>query len=156
MRRASVALTGIVLFIALGGGPASASPEDLATSIASEVMSPFCPGVTLENCPSDAAAALRTRIVSWAEDGQTRSQIMDRLVDEYGVTIRALPPAEGSGLWAWLAPGIAVLVGALVAGVLARRWSRRRRDASDSEPVELPGDMRARLDDELRVLRSES
>lgn len=156
MMRAGVALTATVLFVALSGGPASASPEDLATSIAGEVMSPFCPGVTLENCPSDAAAALRSRIVSWAEDGETRSQIMDRLVDDYGVTIRALPPTEGSGLWAWLAPGLAVLAGALVAGVLARRWSRRRRDATEIEPAEFSGDVRARLDDELRALRSES
>jgi cytochrome c-type biogenesis protein CcmH/NrfF len=152
MKRAAVLLT---VFVALGviPAPASASPEDLATSISNDVISPFCPGVTLENCPSDAAAALRARIVSWAEAGWSRSRIMDKLEAEYGASIRALPPTSGSGLWAWLAPGLVLLAGALLATVLARRWARRR--APEAQTAGPTGEMRARLDEELRLLRGE-
>jgi cytochrome c-type biogenesis protein CcmH/NrfF len=131
---------------------AGAAPEDLANEIAAKVMSPFCPGVTLENCPSDKAVALRARIESWAENGWDEDRIMAELVDLYGDPIRAVPPASGSGLWAWLAPGVAVLGGAALVTWLARRWARRPPASNDELPV-VGAETRARIDKELDALR---
>lgn len=153
MRRSAGVLFAAAVFLVIAASPGLAAPDDLANRIAGEVMSPFCPGVTLENCPSNAAVALRARIVSWAEMGWSKDRIMDRLVDEYGPTIRAIPPKSGSGLWAWLAPALVLLLGGGLAGVLARRWTRGPREPAPADPTALPDDLKSRIDGELRALR---
>ena len=153
MRRACASVALAAVLVCSLAGPAGASAEDLANEIAAKVMSPFCPGVTLENCPSDKAVALRARIESWAQDGWGEERILDELVELYGDPIRALPPARGSGLWAWLAPGIALLGGAALAITLARRWTGRPGVTVDDEVVELPTETRARIKEELDALR---
>jgi cytochrome c-type biogenesis protein CcmH/NrfF len=153
MRRAGASLAAAAVLVCALIGPARASAEDLANEIAAKVMSPFCPGVTLENCPSDKAVALRARIESWAQDGWGEERIMDELVELYGDPIRALPPARGSGLWAWLAPGIALLGGAVLAIALARRWSGRPRATTSDDAAAVSAETRARLKEELDALR---
>ena len=145
-------VVAVALLVCVNAGAARASGEDLANTIAAEIMSPFCPGVTLENCPSDKAVELRARIQSWAEQGWGKDRIMAELEDLYGQSIRAIPPKSGTGLWAWLAPGLAVLAGLAAAAVLARRWTRRgRTDSRNAAPV--PAETRARLAEELDALR---
>ncbi|HEV2755828.1 MAG TPA: cytochrome c-type biogenesis protein CcmH [Actinomycetota bacterium] len=152
MRRLPV-LVALVLFSAAPA--AAAAPEDVANTVAQEVMSPYCTGVTLHDCPSSSAQEMRAEIVAWAEDGMTKEQILDRLEAEFGPSIRALPPAEGSGLLAWLLPGVAVLAGAVLAIVLARRWARRAPAvAAPAAPVS--AEAGARLNAELDRLRRES
>ena len=149
-----VAASAVLVAITLStfaAGPARASAEDLANTIAAEIMSPFCPGVTLENCPSDRAVELRARIQSWAEDGWDKERILAELEDLYGASIRALPPKSGSGLWAWLAPAIAVIAGAAAATVLTRKWTKRERD--DGAPPAIAPETRARINEELDALR---
>jgi cytochrome c-type biogenesis protein CcmH len=132
-----------------------ASPEDVANSVAHEVMSPYCPGVTLHDCPSSSAQDLRAEIVAWAEDGMTKGEIVDRLEDEFGPSIRAVPEAEGAGLLAWLLPAAAVIAGTVAAALLARRWTRRAPAAVAPAPP-APAEASARLRAELDRLRRES
>lgn len=150
MRRALAAVSLVVMVAA----PAQAAPQDDANYISQHIMSPYCPGVTLHDCPSDSAVALRDRITQWAEDGFTRAQIMDELVAEFGPTIRAEPPRTGSGLLAWVLPGTAAVAAAGVAWMLLKRW------AHDPEPVDgyepdrhITASDKRRLDAELDKLR---
>ena len=133
--------------------PAVAAPEDLANDIAGEVMSPYCEGVTLHDCPSAAAADLRVQIEEWAESGWSRAQIMSELEDRFGPRIHALPQ-ESEGAAAWILPGIAVVAGIALVAVLARRWARRSVDDSS----DMPGDAgyRAEVERELAALRRET
>jgi cytochrome c-type biogenesis protein CcmH len=133
--------------------PAWASPEDIANDIASDIMSPFCPGVTLHDCPSDRAIELRQQIVEWAEAGWSRDRIMEELVDDYGPQIRAAPPVEGTGLLAWILPGVAVIAGGAGALLAARRWARR---SPDGTPTVVSDADRARLRAELDQMRQRS
>lgn len=134
---------------------ASAAPEDVANAVAQEVMSPYCPGVTLHDCPSSSAQEMRSEIAAWAEDGMTKDAILARLEDEFGPSIRALPSAGGSGLLAWLLPGLALVAGAALAIVLARRWAKRP-PAPVAPGVAVPAEAGARLSAELDQLRRES
>jgi cytochrome c-type biogenesis protein CcmH/NrfF len=148
-----------VALVALTASPALAAPEDVAADISAEIMSPFCPGVTLHDCPSAEADQLRLEITQWADAGWSRDRIMAHLVSEYGDDIRALPPASGRGLAAWLLPGLALVVGAGIAGMLVRRWSGRTGAASgpagDPGPMEGSPAQRRRLEAELDALRGE-
>ena len=148
-----VGIAAAFILLALGV-PAAAAPQDVANDISQNIMSPFCPGVTLHDCPSDSAVALRDRITEWAEDGFTRAQIMDRLIAEYGDTIRAEPPRSGSGLVAWLLPVLGALGAAAIAWKLMRRWAHEPEtpDGHDPDVHVTPADRR-RLDAELEKLR---
>jgi cytochrome c-type biogenesis protein CcmH len=126
-------------------------PADVATDVSNEVMSPFCPGVTLHDCPSPAAVELRRRIEDWARSGMSEARILERLEAEYGPEIRGAPPARGAGLLAWLLPALAVLLGAGVAITLARHWSARPSTATPAPSV--GHEDRARLEAELAALR---
>ena len=150
----------IVLVVVAGflvGIPAvaGAAPQDVANSVAKEIMSPYCDGVTLHDCASGAAQELRAQILDWAEAGWSKERIIDHLTsdDQWGEVIRAAPPPEGAGLLAWILPGLAAAVGLIAVAFLARGWSRRRRSTPLPAPVSAAE--RSRLDQELARLRSE-
>ncbi|MFP5351371.1 MAG: cytochrome c-type biogenesis protein CcmH [Actinomycetota bacterium] len=148
---------GIAL-MTVTASPVAAAPEDVANRVSEQVMSPFCPGVTLHDCPSPQADALRERIRRWAAGGLGEERIMDRLVAEYGEEVRAVPPADGGGIAAWVMPALVALVGLTTAGTLARRWTKareREREQEDAEARrrwrELTPGQRERLDAELAL-----
>lgn len=141
-----------VAAVLLLAGPAAAGPQDVANEVARTIMSPFCPGLTLHDCPSQAALDLRARIAEWAEDGMSKQAILDRLEAEYGPGIHAAPATEGAGLVAWILPAIAVVAGAAAAWVLVRRWSAARGEAPPGTDGFTDAD-RARLESELQAMR---
>ncbi len=148
MRRAALA----IVFLLCAAAPAAAAPEDVANQVASEVMSPYCDGVTLHDCPSRAALDLRAQIEGWAAAGWTKAQIMAELERQFGPRIHATPQ-ESQGVAAWVLPLTALLAGLATATLLAVRWTRRRtgerRSAVD------PRD-HARIERELAALREET
>lgn len=140
--------------VVLVAGPAAASdhtPEDVAAEVAASVMSPFCPGVTLHDCPSAEADEWRRRIAAWARAGAGKAEIVDRLEREFGPGVRATPAGAG-GTAAWLVPAAAVAGGIGLAWWLARSWASRPRP----EPPEPPSpEERRRVASELARYRSE-
>jgi cytochrome c-type biogenesis protein CcmH len=117
----------------------------------------MCPTCRTPLAESDAPAANRIRsfVVARIRAGDTRSQIIDKLVAEFGPEIRAAPAKEGFDLLAWLLPLAGLLGGALVIGVLAWRWSRARERApvggapEQNGRVSIEPELERRLDEEL-------
>jgi cytochrome c-type biogenesis protein CcmH/NrfF len=141
--------------VATGAAAAQTDAQEVANDVSDEVMSPYCPGVTLHDCPSKEASDMRSQIVEWARAGWTKDRIMDRLEAEFGPSIRATPPAEGAGVLAWLLPGLVLVAGAAVAVGLARRWSHRELAASPRTASASHEDRR-RMQVELDDLRREA
>jgi cytochrome c-type biogenesis protein CcmH len=112
-----------------------------------EVMCPVCE-TTLDQSSSPAARQIKRVITTRIAAGDTKTQIKDRLVAEYGDAILAAPPREGFGLVAWWLPVAGILVAAAVVGLGARRWARAREPAPVGPPLD-PA-LERRLDDELR------
>jgi cytochrome c-type biogenesis protein CcmH len=110
-------------------------------------MCPVCPGETLEQSNTPAAQGVERFIAARIAAGDTKSEIKDKLVAQYGPRILAAPPKEGFDLLAWVLPLAGGLGAALVLAFAAWRWSRRRETA----PVEAPLDpeVERRLDREL-------
>jgi cytochrome c-type biogenesis protein CcmH len=112
-----------------------------------EVMCPVCE-TTLDQSSSPAAQQIKRVIANRIAAGDTKTQIKDRLVAEYGDAILAAPPREGFGLVAWWLPVVGILVAAVVVGIGARRWARAREPVGAGPPLD-PA-LERRLDDELR------
>jgi cytochrome c-type biogenesis protein CcmH len=111
-----------------------------------EVMCPVC-DTTLDQSSSPAARQIEAFISARIAAGDSKDEIKDRLVAEYGPQILAAPPKKGFDLLAWLLPIVGLVGGAFVLGVLAWRWSHGREPA---RPVDgLNPALERRVDEEL-------
>lgn len=141
----------VATLILAGATPALAAPEDVANEVSEEVMSPFCNGVTLHDCPSQAAHDLREQIQTWAGNGWSKSRIIAELEDQFGPGIYATPQ-DSEGIGAWAFPVGALLAGIALLAWLAPKWTKRRRD---EEPPPVDAADHARVERELAALREE-
>jgi cytochrome c-type biogenesis protein CcmH/NrfF len=120
MRSALVLLA--VLFCAAPAFAEAPAPEERwAYDLAHELMSPYCPGRALAECPSPQADQLRMWIIGQARAGKTREQVEAELAANFGDQIRQAPRAEGIGLVAYAVPAAFVVVGAALLLVFLRR-----------------------------------
>jgi cytochrome c-type biogenesis protein CcmH len=111
-----------------------------------EVMCPVC-GTTLDQSNAPAALQIKRVIQGRIAAGDTKSEIKERLVAEYGEAILAAPRREGFGLLAWWLPLVGIVAAAAIVGVGAWRWSRARE--REPEGPRLDPALERRLDDEL-------
>lgn len=118
------------LGLLLGGTDPDAVPTPSAVN--SRVMSPFCPGLTLDECPTDQSARLRSQIESMIRQGRTNREIDAWVVENYGDSALATPRSKV----AWLAPVALGLAGlALTVAFVSRRTGGSTGDAAAREPV---------------------
>ena len=117
----------------------SATPVGWAYELSRDMMSPFCPGRSLADCPSPQAESLRLWIVVQESTGRSRADVEAELYERYGDAIRGAPRAEGWGISAYAIPVLAFAAG----GVLVVAFLRRRTRVG-SDPAAAPA-----LDPEL-------
>jgi cytochrome c-type biogenesis protein CcmH/NrfF len=132
---------------------APASPSKQTLDLSHEIMSPFCPGLTLAACPSPAALELRTEVRDRFAAGESRESITQDLLGRYGLEIQGTPPASGLGLVVWLLP--LVVAGSLVAAVrsvLGRRAAAVPTVSTTEADPAHDARWRDRLDEELEQL----
>jgi cytochrome c-type biogenesis protein CcmH len=65
-------------------------------------------------------------IMALIDGGYDAREILDAFVNVYGERALMAPTREGFNLLAWILPGSAIAVGAVVLGALIRRWHRPR------------------------------
>jgi cytochrome c-type biogenesis protein CcmH len=141
-------LLALTFFLALALAPVAAASEQhpSLTELEGEVMCPVC-NTTLDQSSSPAARQIEAFISRRIAVGDTKTEIKNRLVDEYGPQILAAPPKSGFDLLAWLLPIAGVLAGAALLGFFAWRWSRVREPASAA--ARLDPALERRVDEEL-------
>ena len=126
---AIVAVGGLALGFALLSGP---DPNQVPTTdqVANRMMSPFCPGLTLEECPSGQSSRVRAEIDQLVARGATNAEIDRWIVDNYGEVALARP----GGSLAWITPPLLVVAGLAAVALILRR---RVKPAAGPEPEEL-------------------
>jgi len=133
---------------------AAAQTEDALSRNAREifetVLSPYCPGRTISNCPSPQADELRADIRQQLAAGESPEEVKEDLYEVFGDELRTVPRAAGFGLLAWVVPGLAFLVG----GWAILAWARRTRDLrpAAAAPTSLDPESDARLAAEMAEL----
>jgi cytochrome c-type biogenesis protein CcmH/NrfF len=86
---------------------------------------------TIATCPMlhcESSGPMRARIKQMQDRGASDDAILKTIVREQGVVALAAPPAEGWGLFTWVMPGIALLLGFLVYSWWVRRSRRQQLD----------------------------
>ena len=124
MRRLGLLLALVALAIPPAAAAQAPEPQTSLPDIEDEVMCVVC-GVTLE-LATEAPQAIQERefIRELIAQGLTKDEIKDRLVDEFGSEVLAIPEDSGFDLVAWLVPGVAILCAAVAIFVGLRRWKR--------------------------------
>lgn len=107
------------------------SPENRVESLGERIKCPVCQGESIGNSPSQMARDMMALVTERVEEGRTDQEIVDELLNSYSGAVLLDPPAEGATLILWLAPAIALIVGA---GVIY--WWRKNpgdeRDQNES------------------------
>jgi len=133
---------------AAGESPPVAAEEPWSADMVDDLMSPYCPGRTLRNCPSPQAGELIGWIETQEEEGRDPEAVYQQLLSEFGEEIRQAPPARGFGVAAYAIPVLALLAGGALVAVFLRRQGAA---AASVEPTATP----AALDPELERLVDE-
>ena len=132
---------------------ANIANAEWADNFSKDLMSPFCPGRTLPDCPSPQAYELRVWIRQQEAAGRSLDAVKAELIAEFGVPILGRPPARGFGLAAYLIPAVVFLVGAALVVVFFRRQHHRqlpsKEKAESTESQSDQSELEAWLDREL-------
>lgn len=126
----------------------AAQPRASLTDIEDEVMCPIC-GTPLNLAAAPQAERERAFIRRLIARGETKEEIKDALVREYGPEVLATPEGEGFDLAAWAVPAGGLLLAALALVIGVRRWRGRGREESPRETDELEPSDRERLRSDL-------
>jgi cytochrome c-type biogenesis protein CcmH/NrfF len=121
------ALAAVLLALGLQlAAPAAWAEEGQGWSyeIAHELMSPYCPGRTLAECPSSQADTLRMWLHVQEASGRPVEEVKAELVERFGEKILSAPRPEGFGLAAYVVPVLAFLVGGMLVWAFLRKQTR--------------------------------
>jgi cytochrome c-type biogenesis protein CcmH len=143
MRRAALAVALLALVVV---PVARADNRPTLADLEGEIMCPVC-DTTLDQSSSPAARQIEAVISARIAAGDSKQEIKDLLVAQYGTKILAAPPKRGFNLLAWLLPIFLLLGGAIVLGLLAWRWSHTREPGPPA--AQLSPALERRVDEEL-------
>jgi cytochrome c-type biogenesis protein CcmH len=125
MRRVLSLLALAAAVVAALATPAlAAEPRASLTDIEDEVMCPIC-GTPLNLAAAPQAERERAFIRRLIARGQSKDEIKNALVREYGPEVLATPESEGFDLVAWAVPGAGIVLAAIALAIGVRRWRRR-------------------------------
>jgi cytochrome c-type biogenesis protein CcmH/NrfF len=146
VRSAALAVIGLLAMASLAPAAAASCQKTSLLEIQDEVMCVIC-GVPLVNAGGPQSDDQREFIREKAAQCQSKQQIKDALVAEYGPAVLAMPAKHGFDLAAYLVPVAALLLalGAITAGAL--RWRRSGRGGEADLAASPDADA---LEDDLR------
>jgi len=125
----------LALVAAPAAVPQQQAPRASLPDIEDEVMCPIC-GTLLELSFSPQAERERDFIRRLIARGETKNEIKNALVDQYGEDVLAVPGDSGFDLTAWLVPGIGLV--ALASLLCVAYWRRRGGPPAPDRPENLP------------------
>ncbi len=106
--------------LASEGHPSQAELED-------ELVCPTC-HTTLDQSNAPVAARMKQFIRQRIAAGDSKSEIKDQLVAQFGKGVLAAPEQKGFDLLAWVLPIVGLLAGAAALTLLLWRWTHRPED----------------------------
>jgi cytochrome c-type biogenesis protein CcmH len=146
--------SGVLLAVLLAAAPQPAADIEVqAKQIESALIAPCCFRQQVSVHSSPAADEVRRDVRARLAVGETRAQILDAYVAQYGKRILAEPPAEGFGAALQVAPFVMALAGIVLLVFIVRRLTAHITPvAAPAGEVMLSAADQAQLDEVLRDL----
>lgn len=98
--------------------------------------------------------AMHRDVMALVDGGYDAREILDAFVEVYGERALMAPTKEGFNALAWILPGTAIAVGAVVLAAIIRRWHRASivtpTSVTQPVPVQASADELARLEAAIR------
>jgi cytochrome c-type biogenesis protein CcmH len=117
-----IALVAVALMLAPAALASEAQPTQ--AELEAELICPTCK-TTLDQSKAPIALRMKRFIATRIAAGDTKSEIKDALVAQFGRGVLAAPEKEGFDLLAWIVPLVGLGAGAVVLALLLWRWTRR-------------------------------
>lgn len=146
MRRL-VLVAAVAAALAVAGQAAASEQHPTLSEISGEVLCVSC-NQPLDMSNGTFADRERAIIRHWIAAGYTKSQIEDKLVQQFGERVLLSPPDSGFNILAWWLPIVGILAGGAAIGYGVWRWSRTRREPPPGT-ARMDPELDRRLDDEL-------
>jgi cytochrome c-type biogenesis protein CcmH len=86
--------------------------EALIRDIENNLIAPCCWVQPISEHPSEISDFMRAQVRAMVGEGKSRKEILDYFVAQYGERILAAPPARGINILAYVAPFLALILGA--------------------------------------------
>ncbi len=150
-----LALALVIIILGVRGVAAQAPTpsDDDVNAVARELYCPVCENIPLDVCPTTACAQWRELIRLKLSQGQSKEQIKQYFVAQYGDRVLAEPPRTGLNWLAYGLPPVIFLVGVYLVyrglrGVIARR--HKPAQAAQTAPQTPADPYLAQVEEELR------
>jgi cytochrome c-type biogenesis protein CcmH len=116
----------VIIVAALVLAPAVSASEAHPTQaeLEAELICPTCK-TTLDQSNAPIAMRMKHFIARRIAAGDSKSEIKDQLVAQFGRGVLAAPEKEGFDLVAWIVPLAGLGAGAVALALLLWRWTRR-------------------------------
>jgi cytochrome c-type biogenesis protein CcmH len=116
----------LVVLLSLLLAPVALASEERPTQaeLESELVCPTCKS-TLDQSNAPVAVRMKAFVRQRIAAGDTKSEIKDQLVAQFGKGVLAAPEREGFDLLAWVLPLAGVAAGIAAVTLLLVRWTRR-------------------------------
>jgi len=141
-------VAALALALLLAAPAAASERHPTLGELEGEVMCPTCK-TTLDQSTAPIADRIRRFISARITAGDTKSQIKDKLVAQFGPAVLAEPSKHGFNLLAWILPFVGLGIGAAALSWLAWRWSRNRPAQATVTGPPLDPELDRRVDEEL-------
>jgi cytochrome c-type biogenesis protein CcmH len=118
-----------VVALALAFAPAALASERQPSQaeLEGELVCPTC-HTTLDQSNAPVAVRMKQFIRQRIAAGDSKSEIKDQLVAQFGKGVLAAPEQKGFDLLAWVLPIVGLLGGAAALTLLLWRWTHRPED----------------------------
>lgn len=134
----------------LGQEMSRAELDKRASNVYQQVFSPFCPGRSLNDCPSSKAHDLKMELREQLSNGESEDQVLESVFAKYGDKYRAIPRYVGFGKLVWWIPLLFLLFGAITVLRRATKGRASRNHTNESSTsIPLSKELEAQIRDEL-------
>jgi cytochrome c-type biogenesis protein CcmH len=120
-------LTLSVLALALAPTALASEERPTQAELEAELVCPTCKS-TLDQSNAPVALRMKAFVRERIAAGDSKSEIKEQLVAQFGRGVLAAPERKGFDLLAWILPLAGLALGGVAVTLLLVRWTRRRED----------------------------
>ncbi|GKX58874.1 cytochrome c biogenesis protein [Leminorella grimontii] len=99
----------------------SVEEEQQFRELTGQLRCPKCQNNSIADSNAPIATDMRNKVFELMEQGQSRQEIVDYMVDRYGHFVTYEPPVTAATLILWIVPALCVVFGIVAIVMLSRR-----------------------------------